>query len=93
MKKIKTTIYRCEHCNKPYFSQSGCKKHESWCFRNPEKKSCSTCVHSVAWSPCLDSENKEFETVDVNNGNDIVIINCKSWESFDKFMEKIENDN
>ena len=40
----KVEAYRCDHCNKLKASKSNMKKHESICFRNPESKSCITCV-------------------------------------------------
>lgn len=36
MKEI--NAYRCEHCRKVYLSRHGCAKHETGCYKNPNRK-------------------------------------------------------
>lgn len=36
MKEVKTTVYKCDHCRKYGLSKSNIKKHEQFCFKNPE---------------------------------------------------------
>lgn len=45
MKIKKETIYRCDHCNKPYYSRSHCKEHEAKCLKDPKNKGCYSCEH------------------------------------------------
>lgn len=81
MHKKKEWVYRCEYCGKPYFSQSGCKKHESWCFNNTDKKSCITCSYSVNGDPCIYSTKYRNKKISTNNGNSNVLINCTGYRN------------
>jgi hypothetical protein len=37
--------YQCSYCSKYGKQKSRIKDHEKTCFRNPDTKSCATCIH------------------------------------------------
>ena len=81
MRKVKTTIYRCDHCNKPYITASGCKKHESYCFNNIENKACLTCINND-YGRCVIGLNPRDETSIHNTKiSNTMTTNCKKWET------------
>jgi len=41
MKKV--TAYSCDYCDKKYMTQSGCKRHEKYCYFDPKNKACASC--------------------------------------------------
>ncbi len=46
MKKSTQTVYRCDHCNKPYFRRSAAEVHEMMCTKNPANhRPCFDCMH------------------------------------------------
>lgn len=90
MVKRKETIYRCDYCNKPYLSMSGCKKHESWCFANEEKQSCITCLHNNYGCSRDEESLYRIQRDHIKNG---LYTNCSRWQSLLKHMEELESDN
>lgn len=45
---IVTTAYRCEHCQKFYrLTKASTVRHEQVCLRNPQRRSCLTCIHFI----------------------------------------------
>ena len=87
MEKRKETIYRCEYCNKPYFSQSGCKSHEEWCFANEERSSCLTCLHNDYG--CTRNEDDMIHATRDEIKNNFY-TNCSRWQSLSKYLEELE---
>ena len=90
MNKSKETIYRCEHCNKPYFSSSGCKAHESWCFANEEKQSCITCLHN---NYGCTRDKKDLDGIQRDQIKNGLYTNCSRWQSLFNYLEGEEDDN
>ena len=37
--------YKCEHCNKVYQFKKSCLAHEKRCYKNPETRSCASCIY------------------------------------------------
>ena len=50
MKQIKA--YRCDFCGKIVKTKAWMEKHELYCFKNPESKSCVTCFHLINCGLC-----------------------------------------
>lgn len=74
MKTIKA--YKCDYCKKVYQFKKSCVSHEKRCYKNPETKSCASCVflkqndfsyhpgYSISLLTCLRNHNtpKKLET-------------------------------
>lgn len=77
-KKLEWT-YRCDHCFKPYRSQSHCKEHEKVCFSDPAHKTCYTCTHSGdPHTKCYCSDfNPETDAVKPFPKNNNFFKDCK----------------
>ena len=37
-------MFKCDHCKKKYTSKYRTRDHEKECWKNPETKSCNTCI-------------------------------------------------
>lgn len=74
------TIYRCEHCRKPYKRKSVAEAHESKCQYNPENyRACLDCVYltqkRVGWYEG-DNEMDNYTTFCQAKGVVIISVNC-----------------
>ena len=58
------TAYECDHCGRYKKTKRVIKDHEPICFKNPESKSCITCVNfSTDW---IEPEQKEIRMCDAH---------------------------
>lgn len=74
------TRYRCPHCRKSYAGRSTAERHIGRCFRNPERRTCVTCVHRILdeslgcakdeenWPCCVECGNGWAEYGDGSHG-------------------------
>ena len=83
MIKRKEWIYRCDHCSRPYYSSSGCKKHEQICIKNEANKTCASCLYNN-WGECL--KKGEFNK-DPAGASGKFFKNCDGWESLFDYVE------
>ena len=80
MRREKEIVYRCEYCNKPYISRSGCVRHEAYCYRNDDRKICVTCHYgNINGDKCNDFYRYEHKSIETQN-DDWMIISCKGWK-------------
>lgn len=73
MKKI--NAYQCDFCRKYLKTKGAMKNHESYCFANPEKKACRSCIYKE-WGNFLEPEESLHRCekgIDLSNG---LKMNC-----------------
>lgn len=79
MKTKVKTIYYCDHCNKNYFTKSGCAKHEEVCFHNPTNdRPCFHCEHLTK-----KQVDYYYEMYDGEHKRTLELMYC---EKLDKFV-------
>jgi hypothetical protein len=43
------TAYQCAMCGKVYVTKPAANKHEGRCIKDPEHKTCATCIHNPSF--------------------------------------------
>ena len=80
MKLTNEPVYRCEYCNRPYLSKSGCRKHEFYCYKNKRRTLCINCADcTIEGERCPNYYNYETKTIKVRDQEDL-IVSCSGWK-------------
>jgi len=73
MRTVNKPYYICDHCNKKYFRQHACEKHEPICLKNPiNLNACDGCKHLECHEKTIEIET--FETLQKINSH---FFECK----------------